>query len=79
MAINQVHIIPNSEKGGWDVKRAGNLRASKHTSTKTEAKAYGKALAKNYAAELIEHGKDGKIISKDSYGNDPIPPRNTEY
>ena len=79
MAVNQVHIIPNSDKGGWDIKRAGNSRASKHTDTKAEAKVYGKTLAKNYSAELVEHNKNGKIISKDSYGNDPIPPRDTEH
>ncbi|WP_338587823.1 DUF2188 domain-containing protein [Paenibacillus sp. Y5S-9] len=25
--------------------------------------------------ELIIHGKDGKIQSKDSHGNDPYPPK----
>ena len=35
--------------------------------------------AKRAKSEVVLHGRDGRIRSKDSYGNDPIPPRDKEY
>jgi hypothetical protein len=32
-------------------------------------------LCKKERAELVIHGKDGKIQDSDSYGKDPFPPR----
>lgn len=29
--------------------------------------------------EVVIHSRDGKIRDKDSYGNDPIPPRDRKY
>ena len=31
------------------------------------------------ASKVVIHGRDGKIRDKDSYGNDPIPPRDRKY
>ena len=72
------HVVPNPN-GGWAVKGAGNSKATKITSTKVEAVKIAKQIAKNQHSELIEHGKNGKIISKDSFGNDPMPPKDTEH
>ena len=33
----------------------------------------------NATASIVTHGRDGKIRSKDSYGNDPNPPKDTEH
>jgi len=68
------HVTPDSE-GGWNVQGAGNTRATKHTETKQEAIDYARQVAKNQKTELLIHGKDGKIQSRDSYGNDPYPPK----
>ncbi|MDQ0160718.1 DUF2188 domain-containing protein [Alkalibacillus salilacus] len=70
---NNIHVLPHDD--GWQVKRAGNTRASKITQTQQEAINYGEDLAKNYKSELIIHGKDGRIRERRSYGNDPYPPR----
>lgn len=45
--------------------------------TDTQAKAIERArkIARNQESELVIHGKDGRIREKDSYGNDPFPPR----
>jgi len=32
-------------------------------------------IAKNQKTELVIHNRDGKISDKDSYGNDPFPPK----
>jgi hypothetical protein len=68
------HVVPNQD-GGWDVKRGGGQKASHHTDTKAEAERIARDISKNQGTELIIHGKDGKIQSKDSHGNDPYPPK----
>ena len=67
------HVVPNHE-GGWDVKKAGSERASKHSGTKQEAVEKGRQISQNQGTELYIHGKNGKIQQKDSHGNDPFPP-----
>ncbi len=68
------HVIPNPN-GGWDVKGEGNSRATKHTDTQREAIDVAKDIARKQHSEAIIHGRDGKIRDKDSYGNDPMPPK----
>lgn len=68
------HVVPNPD-GGWDVKKAGSERASKHSDTKQEAVEKGRQISQNQGTELYIHGKDGKIRQKDSHGNDPFPPK----
>ena len=41
----------------------------------TPAVDYARDLAKKQEAELVIHNKGGKISEKDSYGNDPCPPK----
>ncbi|MFA5600492.1 MAG: DUF2188 domain-containing protein [Phenylobacterium sp.] len=68
------HVLPNKD-GGWDVKRGGGQKASHHTDTKAEAEKIARDISKNQGTELVVHGKDGKIQSKDSHGSDPYPPK----
>lgn len=58
-------------QGGWQVKGAGNTKATKVTSTQKEAIDVAREIAKNQSSELLIHGKDGRIREKDSHGNDP--------
>jgi ribosomal protein L32E len=44
-----------------------------------EAIEIAEEIATNQRSEVIVHGKDGRIRSKDSYGRDPFPPRDTEH
>lgn len=59
----------------WGVKGEGNSRYTKVTDTQREATAVARSIARNMQSELVIHGKDGRIRQKDSYGNDPFPPR----
>lgn len=68
------HVVP-SKDGGWNVKRGGAEKASKHFDKKTDAVEYGRKVSQNQESELYIHGKDGKIQEKDSHGNDPCPPK----
>lgn len=66
------HVVPNS--GGWDVKRGGGTKTTKHFDNKALAIAFARDISRNQGAELIVHGRDGKIQTSDSHGSDPCPP-----
>lgn len=68
------HVIP-SPKGGWAVRKSGGERATRVFETQREAEKFARDLAKKEHAELYIHRKDGTIRQRDSYGNDPLPPR----
>jgi Uncharacterized protein conserved in bacteria (DUF2188) len=73
------HIVPNSDRGGWDLKREGGDRASGHFDRKSDAMDRGRDLARERKTELVEHGRNGRIQDSDSYGNDPNPPRDRKH
>lgn len=62
-------------QGGWQVKGAGNDKATKVTGTQKEAIDIARNIAKNQESELLIHGKNGRIRQKDSHGNDNYPPK----
>ncbi|QZT38648.1 DUF2188 domain-containing protein [Halosquirtibacter xylanolyticus] len=71
---NTRHVVPNHD-GGWDSKKGGASRASKHFDTKKDAENYSRDLSRKESSELVIHGKNGQIQRKDSHGNDNFPPR----
>lgn len=77
MKKNQ-HVVPD-KNGGWNVKGAGNSKGTVHTDTKAEAIKKAVEIAKNQQSEVVIHGKNGQIQDKDSYGNDPNPPKDTKH
>lgn len=73
MGKNQhITLHPN---GGFQIKGAGNSKATKIFNTQHEAIQYGRDIAINQNSELLIHNKQGRIREKNSYGNDPYPPR----
>jgi uncharacterized protein YdaT len=69
------HVVPNSDKGGWDIKQSGADRSSGHFDTKKEAEDRARQISRNQETELVIHNKDGVISRKDSHGNDDFPPK----
>jgi hypothetical protein len=67
------HVVPKGKK--WSVRRAGALRASGIFDTQEEAMIRAKELARNQKTELYIHGQDGRIRERNSYGQDPSPPK----
>ena len=67
------HVVRHSE--GWAVKRGGGERATKVFATQAEAIDYGRNVSRNQGAEFFIHGRNGRIRERNSYGNDPCPPR----
>ena len=73
MGKNQ-HVTPHKE-GGWQVKGENNTRATVRTDTQAKAIQRAREIARNQESELFINGKNGRIRERDSYGNDPFPPR----
>ena len=74
MARQTHHVVSNPD-GGWDVKRGGGEKASRHFEPKQEAIDGGREISRNQGTELIIHNRDGRISQSDSHGNDPCPPK----
>jgi uncharacterized protein YdaT len=68
-----VHVVPNGDQ--WSVTREGASRASRNFDTQKEAIDFGRPIAQREQTEFNVHRRDGTIRDKDSYGNDPNPPR----
>ena len=68
------HVTPHPN-GGWQVKGAGNSRATVRTNTQREALNIGREISRNQGSELVIHGCNGQIRAKDSHGHDPYPPK----
>lgn len=67
--------VTHRHDGNWQVKGAGNSKATVRTSTQKEAIKIATNIARNQKSELVVHGLDGRIREKNSYGNDPYPPK----
>lgn len=74
MAGRNQHVTPHPQRG-WQVKGAGNTRATVRTGTQKEAVTIAREIARNQKSECFTHGKNGQIRARDSYGNDPYPPK----
>jgi hypothetical protein len=75
----QTHRVTPRSDGKWQHKVDGNKKATAVTNTQRDAKKSADAAAKKEGGEVVVHGEDGKIRSKDSFGNDPNPPKDKEH
>lgn len=73
MGKNQ-HVTPHPN-GGWQVKGSGNSRATARVNTQSEAINIAKGIAIHQQSEVVIHRPNGQIRDKNSYGNDPFPPK----
>lgn len=76
MKKNQ-HVVPSGDQ--WAVRGEGNSRKTRITQTQREAIEIAREIARNQQSELVIHRKNGTIRDKDSYGNDPCPPKDEKY
>ncbi|CAN5314476.1 DUF2188 domain-containing protein [soil metagenome] len=68
-----VHTVPHGD--GWANRREGSDKVSKIFDTKAEARRAGRDTARREKTEHLIHKKDGTIEERNSYGNDPHPPK----
>lgn len=64
------HYVVQGDKGGWDVKRSGATKSSRHFSTKKEAVQYGREVSRNQKTEFIICHKNGTVQRTNSHGSD---------
>lgn len=67
------HVVPSGKD--WAVKGAESSRATEILPTKSQAVRRAREISRNQGTELIVHGRNGKIQSRDSHGHDPFPPK----
>lgn len=73
MSKKNQHVVPHS--AGWAVKGEGNKRASSVHPTQQEAIQTGRERAIGGRSELLIHGRNGQIRERNTYGDDPYPPK----
>jgi uncharacterized protein YdaT len=73
MSKKNQHIVPH--EGGWAVRGEGNQRVTSIHDTQQEAIRAGRDIARNQSSELLIHGENGRIRERNSYGDDPFPPK----
>jgi hypothetical protein len=71
------HVVKRDD--GWAVRGARNSRDTGVYRTQGKAINQAVKIAKVQGSEVVIHGRDGKIRDKDSYGNDPCPPRDRRH
>ena len=75
MAIGKSQWVSTHGDDGWEVRGEGNSRATAIYPTKREAEERGREIAKKQGSELFVRRRDGTIQKRNSYGNDPHPPK----
>ena len=68
MAKKDVHIVHKPDSNRWQVKQGGEVQSSH--GTQKAAIDRGTNIARRDKVDVVTHGRDGKIRSKDSYGNE---------
>ena len=67
------HVVPHPR--GWAVKSAGGQCATSVHPTQSHAISAARDIAINNRSEMLIHRPDGRIRERNSYGNDPHPPK----
>lgn len=70
---NNIRVVPHDD--GWASRRDGASRASRVFDTQAEAIDYSRGVARREEGELYIHGRNGQIRERNTYGDDPFPPK----
>lgn len=73
MSKKNQHVVKRDD--GWAVRGEGNKRDTSHHQTQEQARQAAREIAINQGSEVVIHNRQGQIRDKDSYGNDPNPPK----
>jgi hypothetical protein len=72
-----IHVVPQGN--GWATRREGASSITSRHRTQTAAEGTAKAIARREQGEVFTHRRDGTIRDRDSYGSDPLPPRDRRH
>ena len=73
MSGKNQHVVKRDD--GWAVRGERNQRDTSHHRTQSEAERAARDIAINQGSEVLIHGENGRIRERNSYGNDPHPPK----
>jgi uncharacterized protein YdaT len=76
--MSNQHVVRRDD-GDWAVRGEGNSRDTSHHPTQGEAVDAARDIARSQHSEVVIHRPDGRIRDRDSYGNDPFPPRDRRH
>lgn len=65
------HVV-HDPTGGWNVKRGGARKASRHFDRKVEAVQFGQKISKRHRTDLFIHRRDGTIERLAPLGRSPV-------
>jgi hypothetical protein len=60
---------------GWAQRGEGNSRVTRTFDTQQQAIDAARDTARREKSEMLIQGEDGQIRERNSYGNDPHPPK----
>jgi len=61
------YVVPNKDRGGWDIVKEGHRRATGHAKTKTDAVKQARAVIRNSGGgELRVMNRSGKLTVSDT-------------
>ena len=73
MTKSNQHVVPHGND--WAVRGEGNSKVTSIHPTQGDAIGAARDIAINNRSEVVIHRSNGTIRDKDSYGNDPYPPK----
>ena len=73
-----IHVTHRAD-GSWAVIGEGDARASSLHSTQQSAINSARPIAMNNQSELVIHDRNNLIRDTDSFGHDPMPPRDAKH
>ncbi len=76
MTRKNIHTVFNKASSIWENKREGSSKPISQASKKDKAVTKGANAARAEKVEHVIHNMNNRIGSRNSYGNDPFPPRN---
>lgn len=76
--MNKNIHVTHRAGGLWAVIGEGDDRASSLHKKQGNAIEVAREIAKNNRSELVIHDRENRIRDKDSFGNDPNPPKDTK-
>ena len=77
MARKDQHVVSGPMVGRCAAP--ATRRTPRITAPRPKQEVAAREIARNQRSDVVTHGRDGRIRSKDSYGNDPNPPRDKEH
>ena len=77
MPKKNYHVVPRN--GGWAVRRSRADRVGSTHRTQSDAIDTARKRAIRDRSEVVIHRRDGTIRDRDSYGNDPFPPKDKKH